>query len=157
VTYLSHHSEAGHFRSFAKWLGTNLIAYVSGAIIFGIGFLVFAALYVYFVPTPAVIPTQAPVQTAPEPVAPSFKLPSKPTDKLGPIAEPRFELPVPVAKLADQDLLGKKLVDPQGVSLGYITSIHRDAKGEITSLGLQDSQKPEPGAPVIKINIAPTR
>ena len=91
------------------------------------------------------IPTQspAPIQTMPKPAEKSFQLPLKPTDKIGPIAGPELQLPVPVAKLADQDLLGKKLVNPQGVSLGYIMAVNRDDKGAITSLGLQPSQRLE--------------
>ena|SRR6185437_4354036 len=156
MTYLGQHSDAGSFGRFGRWLVTNLVAYVGGAIIFGAGFLVFAALYVYFVPTPTVIPTQspAPVQLAPKRIAPKFELPPKSTDKIGPVASPQFELPVPVAKLADRDLLGKKLVDPQGVSMGYIKTINRNSDGTIT-FGLQE--KLEASAPVIEIKVAPAR
>jgi len=159
VTYLSQRTEAGHFDRFAQWLITNLLVYVGGAILFGVGFLAFAALYVYFVPKPSVIPTQspAPVQIAPKSEAPSFQLPPKPTDKLGPIAKPQLALPIPVANLADRDLLGKKLVDPQGVSLGYIATVNRDAKGMITSLGLQPAQNLGPNAPVLDVKIAPAQ
>jgi hypothetical protein len=112
-----------------------------------------------FVPKPSVIPTQspAPVQIAPKSEAPSFQLPPKPTDKLGPIAKPQLALPIPVANLADRDLLGKKLVDPQGVSLGYIATVNRDAKGMITSLGLQPAQNLGPNAPVLDVKIAPAQ
>lgn len=156
MTYLSQPAYAGIFARFGKWLAVNLALYVGGAVLFGVGFLVFAALYVYFVPTPTVIPTQtpAPVQLAPKRIEPKNELPPKPADKIGPVANPQFELPVPIAKLADRDLLGKKLVNPQGVSMGYIKTINRAPDGTIT-FGLQE--KLEASAPVIEIKVAPAR
>ena len=50
MTYLSQPADAGIFVRFGKWLVVNLALYVGGAILFGVGFLVFAALYVIFLP-----------------------------------------------------------------------------------------------------------
>jgi hypothetical protein len=153
VTYLSTHLDTGRF---ARWLATNLIAYVSGAVFFGIGFLVFATAYVYLVPKPAVIPTEQP--TAPRTTPLPFELQTPPTDDTGLVAGMApLELPVPIAKLSDHDLVGKKLVSPQGIFLGYIVSVNRNAKGEIEALWLKQSRNAEPNAPVVQVKIAPHR
>ena len=130
MTYLSLNSNSGRF---ARWLGKNLLAYVSGAVIFGIGFLVFATVYAYFVKEPAVIPTQPSTQTAPSaPAAPLEPSTQTAPNKIGPVATPRWELQLPVsfAKLSDQDLMGKKLFSPQGDFLGYIVSVDRDVRAK---------------------------
>jgi hypothetical protein len=156
MTYLSVQSDAGRF---AKWLGTNLIAYVSGAVIFGVGFLVYATAYVYLVPKPAVIPTEhpsQPISTVPKTAPPPLEFQTPSTDVGGLVAGMKpLELPVPLAKLSNSDLIGKKLFSPQGIFFGYIVSVNRDAKGEIEALGLKQSRNTEPGAPVIQVKIAP--
>jgi hypothetical protein len=164
MTYpISLHSNSGRF---ARWLGVNLLAYVGGAVIFGVGFLVFATLYAHLVPKPSVIPTQPaviPTQPAVTPTQPSSPAiqtaPSPPaTAGMAPVAtpaltsQPQLQLPLPIAKLTDQDLIGKKLVSPQGVFLGYIVSVNRNAQGEPVSL---EVKKSEGNAPVFEVKLTP--
>jgi hypothetical protein len=157
MTYpISLHSTSGRF---AGWLGKNLLAYAGGAIIFAVGFLVFATVYAHFVQKPAVIRTQpAAIPTQP-PVIPTEPLPSIQTAPNPPaVATPpsQLQLPVPIAKLTDQDLVGKKLVSPKGVFLGYIVSVERDPNSEIISLRVRQPNS-EPNAAIVEMKIAPHR
>jgi hypothetical protein len=69
------------------------------------------------------------------------------------VAEPQWqvELPSSISKYTDKDLIGVKLVSPQGTFLGYVASVMRDERGTLESLGLSASQQPD--APVTKVKI----
>jgi hypothetical protein len=69
------------------------------------------------------------------------------------VAVPQWQMTLPpaIAKFSDKDLIGVKLVSPQGTFLGYVASVMRDERGTLESLGLSASQQPD--APVTNVRI----
>jgi hypothetical protein len=161
MSYLGTPTSSNWLSSGVKWFGTNLLFYVGGAVLFGIGFLVFATVYAYLFPKPVGPSFVPPAQNAPVIVAPTEPLPIapplrlEPSDKVGPVAGPSG-VATPISKLTDKDLIGKKFVTQQRGFLGYIMVVNRDEHGNIVSLGVSSS--PDPGvSPIItEVKITPS-
>jgi hypothetical protein len=63
---------------------------------------------------------------------------------------------ISISKVADKDLIGMKVVSPQGVDLGFIAQVNRDAQGTVVSIGVTNSPPPNANSPITQIKVPHT-
>jgi hypothetical protein len=107
-----------------------------------------AAFYAYVwpgVPHPSERTQPPPIAT---PQAPAQS--GAPTEKWIPIA-PQAE--IPVAKLEQKDVIGKKMYDQYGAFLGYIVKVNTDEKGKLISFEVSESTMREANVPAADVKV----
>jgi hypothetical protein len=112
---------------------------------------------------------QTPSESAPKPLKtePLVILPS-PTASAAPLSgslSGSYGAPKPngltvpqtsISKAADKDLIGKKVVNPEGVGLGFIVQVTRNTQGTVVSIGISGSPQPNTDSPITPVKVTPT-